>query len=93
MRKRLQEMCPHKNVTRDGTNGYVLKETCKDCGKILRHEAEALGPLHQEGVEPPLQQSIPIFDDCRVGHSTNADTGRTEQQSNDKLLARSTRSS
>ena len=43
--------------------------------------AEALGQLHQEGNEPPLQQSIPIFDDSRVGHSTNADAGRTKQQS------------
>jgi hypothetical protein len=42
MRKRLQEMCQHKNVTRDGTNGYALKETCKDCGKILRHEQKPL---------------------------------------------------
>jgi hypothetical protein len=35
-------MCHHKNVTRDGTNGYALKETCKDWGKVLRHEQKRL---------------------------------------------------
>ena len=42
--------------------------------------AEATGQLHQEGNEPPLQQSIPIFDDLRAGHPNNAGAGRTEQQ-------------
>eukprot|EP00435_Cladocopium_sp_Y103_P046298 s788_g13.t1 len=42
IRKRHQDVCPHKNLTRDGTNGFALKETCKDCGKVLRHEKKPL---------------------------------------------------
>jgi len=63
-------MCPHKNVT---PRWNQRQDTSP--------RAEAHGQVHQEGNKPPFQQSIPIFDDSRVGHSTNADAGRTEQQS------------
>ena len=33
-----QLACKHENVTKKGTNGYFLRETCLDCGLLLKHE-------------------------------------------------------
>ena len=30
--------CPHHKTTKKGTNAFVIKETCKDCGAIIRNE-------------------------------------------------------
>jgi hypothetical protein len=32
-----QNPCSHQNISRAGSNFYLEKQTCRDCGKVLRH--------------------------------------------------------
>jgi hypothetical protein len=38
IKKTFQKMCPHKNLTKTGSNFFLKMESCKDCGKVLSRE-------------------------------------------------------
>ncbi|CAL1150509.1 unnamed protein product, partial [Cladocopium goreaui] len=40
--KRHQEVCQHKRLSRAGTNAFLLKETCRDCGKVVTEQPKPL---------------------------------------------------
>eukprot|EP00435_Cladocopium_sp_Y103_P075525 s90_g59.t1 len=51
-----QRRCPHKNVTKSGSNPYQKQEKCSMCGKILKIEKTALGlQKEQEKMKKALQ--------------------------------------
>ncbi|CAL1160076.1 unnamed protein product [Cladocopium goreaui] len=40
--KRHQEVCQHKRLSRAGTNAFLLKEICRDCGKVVTEQPKPL---------------------------------------------------
>ena len=46
-----QEACPHIRVTKKGSNGYYLKETCLDCGLLLKNEKKMIVGKNAQPVE------------------------------------------
>ena len=75
MRKRLQDVCQHRNRSREGTNSFMLKETCKDCGKILRHEQKPLANYTKKAMS--RRSSSPSRDSVTSGPAVPAQVGRS----------------
>ena len=46
LRLLFQSQCPHKKTTKQGSNGFRAKETCKECGKVLIDEITDAGKVH-----------------------------------------------
>ena len=46
-----QEACSHIRVTKKGSNGYYLKETCLDCGLLLKNEKKMIVGKNAQPVE------------------------------------------
>jgi ferredoxin-like protein FixX len=38
IKKTFQKMCGHKKISKTGTNQFVKRETCMECGKVLLEE-------------------------------------------------------
>ena len=48
LRLLFQSQCPHKKTTKQGSNGFRVKETCKECGKVLIDEITEAGKVHYQ---------------------------------------------
>ena len=46
-----QTVCPHERVTKKGSIGYYLKETCLDCGLLLKNEKKMIVGKNAQPVE------------------------------------------
>ena len=46
-----QQACTHERVTKKGSNGYYLKETCLDCGLLLKNEKKMIVGKNAQPVE------------------------------------------
>ena len=52
-----QKQCPHRKTSKQGSNGFRNKVTCKDCGKVLIDEETTTKKVHQKGKETHQQAS------------------------------------
>ena len=48
LRLLFQSQCPHKKTTKQGSNGFRVRETCKECGKVLIDEITETGKMHNQ---------------------------------------------
>ena len=57
LRQVFQKQCPHLKTSRQGSNGFRTKVTCKDCGKVIVDEETITKKVHQKGKETQQQAS------------------------------------
>ena len=64
LQRQMQNVCPHRNVSRTGSNAFVHKETCKDCKKVLRDEKVPRATASKAAASPsPTTPSYPAGED------------------------------
>eukprot|EP00435_Cladocopium_sp_Y103_P068979 s292_g32.t1 len=49
--------CPHKNITRKGTNQHIEMETCKDGGLVLKRAAKDASAIASQNTQKDAQQA------------------------------------
>jgi hypothetical protein len=61
LKQLLQESCPHKYISRMGSNFFLDKETCKNCGKVLKQESRVVTsePARSSAYRPPERPERP----------------------------------
>eukprot|EP00435_Cladocopium_sp_Y103_P028489 s298_g7.t1 len=52
-----QPACPHKNITRKGTNQHIELETCKDCGLVLKRATRNASAVAAQNAQRDAQQA------------------------------------